>query len=68
MNIDIRQSIIENFKGSSKKDISDSITGSLNEKSEETLPGLGVFFELVWQKATDSEKDKILDMIKDSLN
>ena len=48
MDIDIRKSIINNFKESDIKDIKTSIEESINDKDEITLPGLGVFFEILW--------------------
>ena len=44
MNIDIRKSVVDNFKDSDIEDIKDSIEISINDKDEITLPGLGVFF------------------------
>ena len=41
MNIDIRKSIINNFKNNSKNDIKEAIISSMNENDEITLPGLG---------------------------
>lgn len=67
MNIDIRSHIKENFKDSSKDDIKKSIESSIEEKEEVTLPGLGVFFEIMWQNADDVMKEKILDAIKSSI-
>lgn len=68
MNISIKQHIINNFKGASKDDIKESIVSSFNDKDEITLPGLGVFFGLVWSKSSDEERNKILNILKDSLN
>lgn len=68
MNISIKQHIMNNFKGASKDDIKESIVSSFNDKDEITLPGLGVFFGLVWNKSSDDEKNKILDILKDSLS
>ena len=48
MNIDIRKSIINNFKGNSIDEIMISIDESIKNGDEITLPGLGVFFELLW--------------------
>ena len=61
MNIDIRKSIINNFKDSSKEEICDSINSSIDEKDEITLPGLGVFFEILWQNSDEKEKNYILE-------
>lgn len=68
MNISIKEHIMNNFKGASKDDIKESITSSFNDRDEITLPGLGVFFGLVWSKSSNDEKNRILDILKDSLN
>ncbi len=67
MNIDIRKSIQNNFKDLDKNDIRNSIEESLKEKEEITLPGLGVFFEILWLNSNDSTKELILDTIKQSI-
>lgn len=68
MNIDIRKSIQSNFKDLDKKDIRDSIEESLKEKEEITLPGLGVFFEILWLNSDKNTKEYVLDILKQNLN
>ena len=63
MNIDIRKSIRNNFKDSQKEEIKESILSSLKEKDEITLPGLGVFFEILFENSDENEKDHIIDII-----
>lgn len=63
MNIDIRKSIRNNFKDSQKEEIKESILSSLKEKDEITLPGLGVFFEILFENSAENEKDHIIDII-----
>ena len=36
----------------------------IKEQDEVTLPGMGVFFELIWQGADRSLKDNMLEVIK----
>lgn len=67
MNTDIRSYIKENFKKSDQKEIRESIESSIKEKDEVTLPGLGVFFEIMWQNVNENMKEKILDTIKSSI-
>ncbi len=67
MNIDIRKSIINNFKDSTLEDIKNSIESSINDKDEITLPGLGVFFELLWENSNENEKNNILNSVKKGL-
>ena len=67
MDIDIRKSIINNFKESNIEDIKNSIEESINDKEEITLPGLGVFFEILWNNSDDVKKDYILQTLKKGL-
>lgn len=67
MNIDIRKSIINNFQGATIEDIENSITDSLKEREEITLPGLGVFFEILWSNSNDSLKNNILNTLQQNL-
>ncbi len=64
MQIDIRESIKNNFKNASTSDIKSSIEEAILENDEITLPGLGVFFETLWKNSTDSQKTEILNKIK----
>ncbi len=64
MNLDIRSHIINNFKGDDINVLRDAIEESIKNNDEITLPGMGVFFELVWQKADDDTKEKILTILE----
>lgn len=65
MNIDIRKSIKDNFKNSDIEEIRKSIEESIKDKDEITLPGLGVFFEILWKNTSD--KEEILNTLKKGL-
>ena len=65
--IDIRRSIRDNFKGASSDEIKASIDSSIVEGDEVTLPGIGVFFELLWSNSNDDEKNFILKKLEDCL-
>ena len=67
MNIDIRNHIINNFKEDNKEVLLDNIKESINSKDEVALPGLGVFFELIWNNSDDSFKDQILEILENSI-
>ncbi len=66
-NINIRNYIKENFKNSEINDIKDSIVSSIKDKDEVTLPGLGVFFEILWENSNEDEQNKILEILKNNL-
>ena len=67
MDIDIRKSIKNNFKGSNIDEIKNSIEESIIDNDEITLPGLGVFFEILWNNSDDTKKDYILQTLKKGL-
>ena len=68
MNIDIRKYIKDNFKDSSIEEIENSIKDSVKDNDEVTLPGLGVFFEILWNNTSDDEKKNILNILKNNMN
>ena len=67
MDIDIRKSIINNFKGSNINEMKSSIIEAISDNDEITLPGLGVFFEILWNNSNDEKKDYILQTLKKGL-
>ena len=66
-NIDIRKYIIDNFKDDNEEKISDSIETTIKFRNEDALIGLGVLFELVWEKSNEEEKNKYITLIKESI-
>jgi len=64
----ITNHIINNFKGSDINDYINSIEESIKENDEITLPGLGVFFEILWKNSDENSKLKIVDTIKKFIN
>ncbi len=66
-NIDIRKYIIENFKDDNEEKIRDSIETTIEFRDEDALIGLGVLFEIIWNKASDDEKNNYLNLIKEGI-
>lgn len=64
MDINIRQHIINNFKGDNYETLRRAIDESVDAQDEVTLPGLGVFFELIWENADNELKDNLIMIIK----
>lgn len=63
-NIDVRAYIINNFKEDTTDEIKSSIEESISSHDDDTLIGLGVLFELVWNNSTEEEKNSLLSNIK----
>lgn len=67
MNINIREHIKNNFKEADNSEIKASIEASIEENNEITLPGLGVFFELLWTNSDDNSREYILNTLSSNL-
>ena len=67
MDLSIRNHIINNFKGDDFDELKRAINESIAENDEETLPGMGVFLELIWQGADDKLKQEMIEIIKKQL-
>lgn len=68
MDINIRDHIINNFKGDDENVLREAIEESIKENDEITLPGMGVFFEIIWTDADEDMKNKIIEMLKNRVN
>lgn len=64
MNLDIRSHIINNFKEDDIDTLRSAIEESIQNNDEITLPGMGVFFEIVWTDSTDEMKKEILTILE----
>ncbi len=62
--IKIRDYIINNFKDDDTETIKKAIEESIKEQDEVTLPGMGVFFEIIWTTSSEDEKNAILEKLK----
>ena len=65
--LSIKDYVLNNFKNDSKEDIKGAIDESINSKDEVTLPGMGVFMEIIWNNATNEMKDEILNILESNL-
>ena len=63
-----RDPIINNFKGDNYEVSKNAIEESISEQDEITLPGLGVFFEIVWQGASKEMPNEMIELIKKRVN
>lgn len=60
----IREHIINNFKGDDYDILRRAIDESVTSQDEVTLPGLGVFLEIIWENADQELKNQLIDIIK----
>ena len=59
----IKDYIINNFKEDDVNTLRNTISECITEDDEETLPGMGVFLELIWQGANEDIKKSMLDIL-----
>ncbi len=67
MNLNLRQAILQNVSGHDANQLQATIDDALQKGEEKMLPGLGVFFELLWENSDDQEHQEILDTLENSL-
>lgn len=67
INTSIRSYIINNFKNDKKDVLRKAIEGSIKEQDEETLPGMGVFLEIIWNDSSENQKEEMLNIIMNRL-
>lgn len=65
--MNIREHIINNFKGDDNKALKEAISESVESKDEITLPGLGVFFELIWENSEEELKNTLIEIVKNEI-
>ena len=65
--INIRENIKSNFEGLDEIDILNSINEAIKTNDEIILPGLGVFFEILWNNCDEKIKKNILNIIKKNI-
>ena len=64
---DIRSYIKNNFKDEDADGIQESIEESIKSKEKILLPGLGVFFEILWNSSNDKERKNILKVLEEEM-
>ena len=62
-NIKIKDYIINNFKDDDKSTLKTVINECVNDNDEETLPGMGVFFTLIWGGLNEDLKKDLIDIL-----
>ena len=63
----IKDYIINNFKDDDINTLRNTISECISEDDEETLPGMGVFLELIWQGANEDIKKSMLDILHNEI-
>ncbi|MFV0275119.1 MAG: small acid-soluble spore protein SspI [Bacilli bacterium] len=67
METEIRKNIKHNFKDDTVDLILKSVDESINNKDEILLPGLGVFFEILWNNSSNEDKINYCNIIEKNI-
>ncbi|WP_423407609.1 small acid-soluble spore protein SspI [Heyndrickxia sp. MSNUG] len=67
MNLNLRNAVISNVSGNTQDELKDTIVDAIEAGEEKMLPGLGVLFEVIWQNASEEEKQEMLDALESGL-
>ena len=63
----IKDYIINNFKEDDVNTLRNTITECIQDDDEETLPGMGVFLELIWKGSTEEQRKEMLEVLNNEL-
>jgi small acid-soluble spore protein I (minor) len=67
MNLNLRNAVISNVAGNTQDELKDTIVDAIQAGEEKMLPGLGVLFEVIWQNASEEEKQEMLNALESGL-
>lgn len=67
MSFQLREAILQNVSNHTPEQLEATIQDAVESGEEKMLPGLGVLFEVFWQHASDSDKDKVVQEISSGL-
>lgn len=68
MDLNLRKAIIQNISGNTQDQLKDTIVDAIQSGEEKMLPGLGVLFELIWNHASEDEKQFMLSRLEQGIN
>ena len=66
--MNIKEYIINNFKEDKHENLRNAIDECIKEQDEETLPGMGVFLELIWKSSSEELKKAMIDNLYQELH
>ena len=64
----IKEYIINNFKDDKKENLEYAINECIKEQDEETLPGMGVFLELIWKGSNENTKKEMINALYNEIH
>jgi small acid-soluble spore protein I (minor) len=67
MNLNLRHAIIQNVSGNSQGELRDTIVDAIQNGEEKMLPGLGVLFEVIWNNASEEDRNEMLQILENGL-
>ena len=67
MNLNLRHAVKHNVAGNSQAELQDTIVDAIQSGEEKMLPGLGVLFEVIWQNASQEDKQEMLATLEQGL-
>jgi small acid-soluble spore protein I (minor) len=67
MDLNLRHAIMQNVANNTKEQLEDTIVDAIQRGEEKYLPGLGVFFEAIWNNSTEQQKEMMLSTLEQAV-
>ncbi|GEL76820.1 small acid-soluble spore protein SspI [Tenuibacillus multivorans] len=68
MDLNLRKAIKNNIAGNNDEELQATIVDAIQSGEEKMLPGLGVLFEMIWEGASEDDKDSMLNLLEQEAN
>ncbi|MRH42911.1 small acid-soluble spore protein SspI [Aquibacillus halophilus] len=64
MDLNLRNAILSNVSDNNSEELEATIVDAIQNGEEKMLPGLGVFFEVLWQHSDNNDKQEMLKTLE----
>lgn len=64
--LDLRQAVVQRVAGKSEQELSEVLEGSMGG-DDRALPGLGVLFEIIWQRIDEETRERLVKALHDEV-
>ncbi|GEN31478.1 small acid-soluble spore protein I (minor) [Cerasibacillus quisquiliarum] len=64
MNLNLRKAIVANISNNTPEQLEATIVDAIENGEEKMLPGLGVLFEIIWQKSNTTNRQEMVSALE----
>lgn len=66
--VNLRQAVLNNITDSTKNDLRETIVDAVQSGEDKILPGLGVLFEVLWNKSDPLKQGEMIEALYNGIH